>query len=81
MNKLNVASSIFREKSHREMPTCYIDAPSFFNQNEASKKAKQVVTSFTESYLSQYCSPAIVSTGDTQVSLNGIGDSDDLRTL
>jgi hypothetical protein len=57
IDKLNVASSLFRETTKREMPISYTEGPSFFNHAEATKKARQVVTSFTESYLSQYSQP------------------------
>lgn len=59
------------------MPISYTEGPSFFNHAEASKKARQVVNSFTESYLSQYSQPL----SPCQLSLSGLGDTDHLRTL
>lgn len=36
----------------REMPKSYIEAPSFFNNKEASEKARSLINNFTQSYLS-----------------------------
>ena len=79
IEKLKVSSSLFREQTQRDVSPSYTGAPSFFNHSEAAKKARQVVTNFTTSYLSQYSQPHS-PTGE-QVSLSGIGDSDHLRTL
>ena len=40
--------------NERYMPHEYTQAPSFFNNVEASQKAKSIVSDFTQSYLGQY---------------------------
>jgi hypothetical protein len=48
------------------MPDTFTEAPSFFNNNQASQQAKSLIDSFTRSYLSN-------------VSISNLGDSDAAR--
>lgn len=56
-------SATFRQ---RTMPDTFTEAPSFFNNLQASQQAKSLIDSFTRSYLSN-------------VSISNLGDSDASR--